>query len=216
MEWLKRIFRRMYGSYFFADVSLFFLRRCFFRLPLSLFDSGENLALHHPHAVYPVHALIVPKRRVYAPYNFEARELEIALRDGLRAARMLPMDDYREAMVWLNGGRFQTFSQSHVHVYPRKTPVEFSILHERRMDGFTLTECTRYSGKETDLLIFRADEDLFGRFVDAFYHDILPAYDLESRGYSIYVFSPLPADPAREIDALFIRIGAYPQPQSMK
>ena len=214
MEWLKRIARRMYSSYVFADVSLFFLRRIFYRLSSGIFESAENLALHHPHPSYPMHALIVPKRRVYAPYNWEADELERALRDGLRAAKLIPSEPYSEALVWINGGRFQTFSQAHAHVYPRKTPIVTQPVDTRHGDGYTLTSCTRYGRDKADLLIFTAQEDLFERFVDAFYHEIMPAYDLNARGYSIYIRTALPADPASPIDALYIRMGAMPQTQS--
>lgn len=207
MDWLKRIFKRIYGSYFFASASLFFLRHCFYRLPSGLFESGENLALHHPRAIYPVHALILPKRRVYSPYNWEASEMENVLRDGLRAARMLPTADYRQVMVWINGGRFQMFSQAHAHVYPRKTPVIFKDLRSIRGEGYTIVECARYGRKEADLLRFTADEDLFERFADVFYHEILPAYQLDARGYSIYISVPLPVDPAAPITALTIRMG---------
>lgn len=213
MEWLKRIFKRIYGSYFFASASLFFLRRFFYRLPLGLFESRENLALHHPRAIYPVHALVLPKRRVYAPYNWEASEIESALRDGLRAARMLPMEDYSEAMVWINGGCFQTFSQTHAHVYPRKTPVQFKALSSIRGEGYTITECARYGREESDLLCFTAEEDLFERFADTFYREIMPTYQLDARGYSIYISTPLPADPGASITALYIRMGDILQNQ---
>ena len=208
MEWLKRMVRRIYGSYCFADVSLFFLRRFLYRLPSGLFESPENMALHHPRPAYPAHALIVPKRRVYAPYNWEADELEHTLRDGLRAAKLLSPKAYSEALVWINGGCFQTFSQAHAHVYPRKTPIVTQPVDTHHFEGYTLTECTRYGSEETSLLIFTAQENLFERFVDAFYHEIMPAYALDARGYSIYISTSLPADPAMPIDSLFIRMGA--------
>lgn len=207
MQMISRALRRIVHSDACAGGTLAVLRRFFYPLKFSLFASSTNFALLHPRPCYPVHGLIVPRRRVYAFYNLEAEEMEHALRDGLRAARLLPWRaEDREALVWINGGPFQTFAQAHFHIFARKTPSVIEPIPVRRGDGWTLCACMTDEGKP-QLLVFSAQTDICARFMEIFYSDILTAYDLETRGYSVYVSVPLPADTAQEITTLYVRIG---------
>lgn len=211
MKWMRRLIRQAYGSNASAWVLLWALRHGIYCLRGGLFASASHFALLHPRPCYPVHGLIVPRLRVRALYELTGVELESAVRDGLRAARLLPWrEEDRHALLLINGGCFQTFSQAHFHLFARQMPPYAEAVPVRSTAGFTLFECMHAGATEPDLLVFKAASNLFSRFMAVFYPEIMPAYGLMNRGYAVYVSIPLPAPEIEAIGTIYIRL----QPRS--